>query len=185
MGQIQRITDPDRRVIHVGSPSPTLAPGLPVGYLIGTSQRIREARVQRRPMTRQPPTSNLRTVTLYRAQGDHDAFVRRKGHARKDRWTIIGRARDPHLPHAGRPPTFSGTAICLEDSPEMEFRVLDAVAESEGVLIEPGDLCFMADPPPRDFFRLGYGPLPLQRNDSAIAIPAELIDHLVNRKQRI
>lgn len=166
------------RVIYVGSLSKTLAPGLRLGYLVGPAELIHEARALRRLMLRHPPGNNQRTVALFLAAGHHDALVRRLSHSYKDRWQELGEALAQHLPDSARVPTFGGTSYWVRGPEELDACELMRRAADEGVLIEPGDVHFMSETPPLNYFRLGFSSIPADRIEPGIKILADLIHNL-------
>jgi GntR family transcriptional regulator/MocR family aminotransferase len=56
--------------------------------------------------------------------------------------------------------------------------VLERAASERGIIIEPGDVCFMDDKPPRNFFRLGLSSIPLDRIEPGIEQLAEVVHKL-------
>ncbi len=166
------------RVIYVGSLSKTLAPGLRLGYMIGPAAFIREARALRRLMLRHPPANNQRAVALFLARGHHDSLVRRLSHAYRDRWQCLGGALARYLPDSARVPTFGGTSYWVRGPATLDACVLAERAREHGILIEPGDVHFLAEPPPRNCFRLGFGSIAVDRIEPGIRRLAELVHAL-------
>lgn len=167
------------RVIYVGSLSKTLAPGLRLGYLIGPSALIREARALRRLILRHPPANNERAVALFLARGHHDSLVRRLSHAYKDRWQTMGDALARHLPDSARIPTFGGTSYWVKGPPGLNANALQQEALQHGILIESGNVHFMAEDGPLNYFRLGFSSIPVDRVELGIRKLAELVHKLV------
>lgn len=167
--------DHSGRVLYVGSLSKTLAPGLRLGYLVGPSELIREARALRRLMMRHPPSNNQRAVALFLALGHHDALVQRLRNAYRERWQTLNDALERHLPDSARPPTFGGTSFWIRGPERLDSNLLARTAAGHGILLEPGDALFMADRPPRNYFRLGFSSIPLERIEPGIRLLAELI----------
>ncbi len=160
--------DHNGRVIYVGSLSKTIAPGLRLGYMVGPAELIREARALRRLMLRHPPANNERAVALFLARGHHDSLVRRLSHAYKERWQAMGDALARHLPESSRMPTFGGTAYWVRGPEGLDARALRAEAQAHGILIEPGDVFFHRADPPRNYFRLGFSSIPVERIEPGI-----------------
>ncbi|HTO81793.1 MAG TPA: PLP-dependent aminotransferase family protein [Methylomirabilota bacterium] len=155
--------DRSDRVVFVASLSKTLAPGLRLGYLVGPRELIREARALRRLMLRHPPANNQRTVALFLALGHHDSLMRRLSHAFRERWQMMHAMLARHLPDCTVRPSVGGTACWVVGPPALDARETERRAALDGILIEPGDVHFLAEPPPRNCFRLGFSSIPLDR----------------------
>ncbi|MDX1431562.1 MAG: PLP-dependent aminotransferase family protein [Gammaproteobacteria bacterium] len=171
--------DRNDRVIHVGSLSKTLAPGLRLGFMVGPEELIREARALRRLMLRHPPANNERAVALFLQLGHHDSLVRRLSHAYKERWQVLGQALARHLPESSRMPTFGGTSYWVAGPPGLDARVLEREAARQGILIEPGDVFFLSPDAPRNCFRLGFSSIPVDRIEPGIERLAGIIHALL------
>ncbi len=166
--------DHDGRVMHVGSFSKSLMPGLRLGYLVAPPAVIEEARALRRLMLRHPPGNNQRTAALFLAAGHYDTLIHRLHRAYQIRWSTMGRALGRHLPGWSRMPSFGGTSYWVEGPPDLNADALADTARQEDILIEPGAIHFAGDPPPRNHFRLGFSSIAEDRIEPGIARLAEL-----------
>lgn len=171
--------DLNDRVIYVGSLSKTLAPGLRLGYMVGSRELIHEARALRRLMLRHPPANNERTVALFLARGHHDSLVRRLSHAYQERWQAIGAALARHLPESARMPTFGGTACWVRGPEGLDARRLQEAAKNQSILLEAGDIFYHNPDPPQNYFRLGFSSIPAERIEPGIEKIAHLIHSLI------
>jgi len=161
--------DRSGRVIYVGSLSKTLAPGIRMGYIVAHRDLIREARAMRRLMLRHPPANNQRSAALFLAMGYHDALLRRLRQACAERGAAAIAALGRHLPDVAVS-TAPGASSCWLRFPEdTDTRAVAAAAERAGVLIEPGDVFFAGDRPPRQYARLGYASIATDRIAAGIA----------------
>lgn len=167
--------DTDGRVLYVGSLSKTLAPGMRLGYLVGPEKLIQEARNLRRLMMRHVPTNNEHAMALFLARGHYDSLLRRLCHTYKERWQTLDDALSQHLPNTQRIHNCSGTAFWIEGPTQLDSRHLQRQAAQHGILIEPGDVYFMQQPPPLNYFRLGFSAIPLASIEPGIRKLAELI----------
>jgi GntR family transcriptional regulator/MocR family aminotransferase len=163
------------RVVFVASLSKTLAPGLRIGYMVGPRPLIREARALRRLMLRHPPANNQRTIALFLARGHHDSLMRRLSHSYRDRWEALRQALATHLPECRFRPTSGGTAYWIEGPAALDAARLERDAAVDGILIEPGAVHFAGDSPPRNFFRLGFSSIPVDRIEPGIRRLAEIM----------
>jgi GntR family transcriptional regulator/MocR family aminotransferase len=167
--------DGDERVLFVASLSKTLAPGLRLGYMVGARDLIREARALRRLMLRHPPANNQRTVALFIARGHYDSLMRRLSHAFRDRWRVMVAAIERHLPDCRVRPSIGGTACWIEGPRTLDANELAERAARSGILIEPGDVHFLAEPPPKNCFRLGFSSIPVDRIEPGLKLLGELL----------
>ena len=171
--------DSGERVIYVGSLSKTLAPGLRIGYMVGSRALIEEARALRRLMVRHPPTNNQRLVALFLSMGHHDSLIHRLSQTYQQRWQVMGDALNKHLPESTRIPSFGGTSYWVEGPEKLDTRELKSQARERGILIESGDICFMQDDPPQNFLRLGYSSIAASQIEPGIQKLAALIHKML------
>jgi GntR family transcriptional regulator/MocR family aminotransferase len=167
--------DANERVVYVGSLSKTLFPGLRLGYLVGPTELIAEARALRRLMLRHAPTNNQRTVALFLALGHYDTLVNRLHRAYRERWQRMGEALARFMPDASRIPTFGGTCYWVRGPDELDAETLAREALKDGIVIEPGRILFAADNGPRNYFRLGFSSIPAENIEPGIRLLAGVI----------
>jgi GntR family transcriptional regulator/MocR family aminotransferase len=155
--------DEEGRVLHVGSLSKSLMPGLRLGYVAADERLIAELRALRRLMLRHPPGNNQRAAALFMANGHYDVLVRRIHRVYRDRWQAMARALGEYLPGWADSPGFGGSSYWLTGPVSLDAEALAQRALDEGVLIEPG-MPFYADPEEgRHRFRLGFSSIPAER----------------------
>lgn len=171
--------DRSGRVLHVGSLSKSLMPGLRMGFLVAPAELIAEARALRRLVLRHPPGNNQRVTALFLAQGHHDALISRLHRAYFPRWQRMAAALGRHFPGWTLAPGFGGTAYWLCGPEGLDAGRLARRALKEGVVIEPGEVCFAAPEANRNTFRLGFSSIPEERIAPGIARLAAVAAALV------
>jgi len=170
--------DSNDRVIYLGSLSKTLAPGLRIGYMVGPVTLIQELRALRRLMLRHPAANNQRSVALFLARGYHDTLVRHLVHTYKERCETMKTALDRYLPEASPLPVNGGSSYWVRGPSNLDSRELKARAADMGILIEPGDIHFLSDHPPLNFFRLGFSAIANEKIEPGIEKLANIIHKL-------
>lgn len=163
------------RVIYVGSLSKSLAPGLRLGYIVGPEEVIFEARALRRLMLRHPPANNQRAAALFLQLGYHDALLRRLARVFHERAGTLVEALALHLPALRFRPAAGGSSLWVEGPPGLDARRMCEAAERAGVLIEPGDVFFIAPAAPCPFFRLGFSSIRTEAIEPGIRRLARVI----------
>lgn len=167
--------DREGRVVYIGSLSKTLAPGLRLGYMVADEELIHEARSLRRLMLRHPPANNEHAIGLFLARGHYDSLIRRLNHAFSQRFQVMGDALSRYLPQSTRPPSFGGTSYWVQGPASLDSRRLQREAAQQGILIEPGDVFFMRQPLPLNYFRLGFSAIALDKIDEGVQQLAALV----------
>ena len=167
------------RVIYVGSLSKSLMPGLRMGFIVAPREAIEQFRALRKLMLRHPPGNNQRVVAGFLSQGRHDALVLRLHRAYRARWEAMGNALEEHLPGWAQTPSFGGTSFWVRGPGRLDSRELAQRALEEGVVIEPGDICFMKPSQHRNTFRLGFSSISQERIAPGIEILATAAKRLL------
>lgn len=167
--------DRNDRVIYVGSLSKTFAPGLRVGYIVGSAQLIRELRALRRLVLRHPSAYIQRAFSLFLSLGHYDALLRRLCGVYRDRGSALSKALGRHMPQARFVPISGGASCWVVGPAELDASALARDAELKGVLIEPGEIFFASEATGRNTFRLGYSSIPIERIEPGIRVLADVM----------
>ena len=79
-------------------------------------------------------------------------------------------------------PAFGGTAYWVRGPDGLDARALQAEGQQHGILIEPGDIFFHREDPPRNFFRLGFSSIPAERIGEGVRRLRRAIDGMGREK---
>jgi len=163
------------RVIYVGSLSKSIAPGLRIGFIVAPAELIAELRALRRLMIRHPTAFIQRAFALFLSLGHFDAQLRRIAVAQRERGAIVLEAMRRHAPDCRIVPAAGGGSYWVRLPEGISAVELATQSRAEGVLIEPGDVFFLAEPAPGGFFRLGYQSIPGKQIEPGIKALAGVI----------
>ncbi len=167
--------DDTGRVIYLGSFSKFLAPGLRLGYIVADAPLIDHLRDLRRYMLRHPAGLLQRTVALMIESGDYAAGVRKTRVAMKDKWERVATSLAQHLPHWDIPIQTGGLSIWVPGPPGFDATAMAGRALARGIVIEPGDVCFLDKPRPVNYFKLGFSGIDTDAIEPGIRALAGLI----------
>lgn len=160
--------DTEGRVIHAGSFSKSLFPGLRLGYLVGPASFIAQARALRTATLRHPPGLLQRTTAYFLTLGHYDTLITRMQAAYRRRRLVMEEAiAEAGLTVAGRG-AFGGSSFWMEAPPGTGTVALAAILRTDGVLIEPGRPFYGAKGP-NNFYRLAYSSIPPAKIPEGIA----------------
>jgi GntR family transcriptional regulator/MocR family aminotransferase len=167
--------DAKGRVIHVGSFSKSIFPGLRLGYMVAPEGFIAEARALRAQVLRHPPGHLQRTAAYFLSLGHYDALVNRMRAAFKRRRQVMDEAiRANGLTVAGQG-GFGGSSFWMQAADGIDTEALAARLREEGVLIEPGRAFFAPERASNRFYRLAYSSIPQTRISDGVGLIAQAL----------
>lgn len=144
------------RVIHVGSFSKSVFPGLRLGYLHADAHFIEEARNLRALMIRHPSGPPQRTTAHFLALGHYNAHVRRLREAFRARRAVMTETLEANGLRVAGLSGFGGAGFWIEGPQGLDSMELARDLREDGVLIEPGTAFYASATPPTHFFRMAY-----------------------------
>lgn len=160
--------DAEGRVIYLGSLSKTLAPGLRLGFVVAAEPVIRELRALRRLSIRHAPINNQRAAALFLSLGHYRAHVNRITAAFVRRSLRVQELLKDMAPGLHIQSNARSACLWVIGTPGLDAAQLAELAETRGVLIEPGHIFFAGATAPRNMFRLGLSSIPDNRIDRGV-----------------
>jgi GntR family transcriptional regulator/MocR family aminotransferase len=167
--------DKNGRVIHLGSLSKTLAPGIRLGYIVAPKAFISQARALRRLMLRHPPSNNQYIIGLFLKRGYHDALIRKMSQTLHKRSQLMHELLEEYFPDSSAKLSFGGSAYWIKGPKDLDSEELVVRAKKLGILIESGKSFFGQAEPVKHYFRLGFSSISSQKISEAIPMLAKLV----------
>lgn len=155
-------------VIHLGSFSKTVFPGLRLGYMVADPRFIAEARALRARSLRHPPGMLQRSLANFLALGHYDAQMTRLRRINAERRALIQQGLIAGGLGAGFTADADGSTYWIAAPEGVDMTKVAQDLRQDSVLIEPG-IPFCQDPAMgRQHFRLGYMAVPTDRISEGI-----------------
>lgn len=161
--------DREGRVIHVGSFSKSLFPGLRLGFLVGPAPFIREARALRATVLRHPPGLLQRAAAHFLSLGHYDAMLKRLMRSFSQRREVMLEAVADHgLTIAGATDA-GGSSLWMRTPPGVSATDLARQLHEDSVLIEPGPPFYDDRAQGDHYYRIAYSSITAERIPEGIA----------------
>ncbi|WP_160064214.1 MocR-like pyridoxine biosynthesis transcription factor PdxR [Psychromonas sp. L1A2] len=170
--------DQDGRVVYVGSLSKSLTPGIRIGYLVADSSLVAELRQLRILHYRHPPSNNQRIAALFISQGYYDSHVRRMRRTYEKKWLQMQQGIEQHLSDCEVHSTAGSFCFWIGLPAGITSHQLRKEAAQEGILIESGDTLFMQKDGPKNYIRLGFSAINIDKILEGLAILGGLVKQL-------
>ncbi|MCQ0988739.1 MocR-like pyridoxine biosynthesis transcription factor PdxR [Jiella marina] len=151
-----RALDRTGRILHVGSLSKPLFPGLRLGFVVAPAPVIVELRALRRLNYRHPSTLDQRAMALFLSEGHYDAHIRRQQEVLARRWTTMLTEIERQLPNCAATITTGGSAVWLRLPDGISAGRVQEEAAARGVYVEAGDVHFRERAAHENYLRLGF-----------------------------
>ncbi|MCA0043240.1 aminotransferase-like domain-containing protein [Celeribacter litoreus] len=168
--------DATGRVIHVGSLTKPLFPGIRLGFIAADREVIAELRDLRRLMYRHPSALAQRAMALFLSEGHYDAHIRRHRRGMAEKWRVMLREIDRQLPECSVTMTTGGSGIWLALPEGVDAPSVQKAALELGVVIEAGTVHYMRENPPQNRLRMGFGAIDVSKIPTGIARLSEAIN---------
>lgn len=166
--------DQEGRVVHIGSFSKSLFPGLRLGYLVGSAPFIQAARSLRATLLRHPPGHIQRTAAYFMSLGHYDALIKKTARTFATRRKVMADAiKDNNLTIVGGGD--GGSSFWMRAPDDVDTKKLAKTLEAEGVLIEAGAAFFPDEDQRHNYYRLAYSSIPEARISDGISRIAKAI----------
>jgi GntR family transcriptional regulator / MocR family aminotransferase len=162
-------------VIHIGSFSKSLFPGLRLGYIVASEEFIQEARGLRGLVLRHPPGHIQRTVAYFLSLGHYDAQINRMRQAYERRRTVMTEAITREGLHFAEHAGTGGSSFWMIAPEGVDTEKLATRLDARGVVIEPGRGFFGADHGPSRHYRLAYSSIHEDKIPQGIRLIADEI----------
>jgi GntR family transcriptional regulator/MocR family aminotransferase len=160
--------DREGRVIHIGSLSKAVAPGLRIGFVVADPVVITELRSIRRLVHRHPPGNIQRALAMFIDRGYYHSYIRRVSLTLANRTRTFVASVERHLPHVKLRHCAGAASFWVELPSSINANDLCRRMAERGVLIESGQRFFL-DSPAGNYLRMAVSQVPESTIDSGIA----------------
>ena len=159
--------DTEGRVIHIGSLSKSVAPGLRVGFVVASPLVIQELRSIRRLVHRHPPVNIQRGLAMFIDRGYYHSYIRQVSKTSQERARIFEQAMSRLLPSAKVAHCEGAASFWIELPTGTDASLLCAEMATHSVLIESGERFFFGEPR-RNYLRMAVSQIPAEKIEPGI-----------------
>lgn len=167
--------DTEQRVVYIGSLSKTLAHGLRLGFVVASSELIKELRALRRLMVRHIPSNNQQVAAGFIAHGFHEAHMRNLIKSYKERANTLKIALTKYAPQLHFNPAQGGSALWVTGPKGLDTTHLSLDLHQRGVVIEPGAVFYPHTGHACASMRVGYSSIPADKIDAGVQLIAKAL----------
>lgn len=167
-------------VIYVSGLPHVLAPGLEIGFIVASSDFVREARRLRQMMIGRPPMNVQRTAAYFLSLGHYAACMLRLNRVFHERWLALRDALNYLCKPVVTIPNQGGTVFWVRGPAQLDVEFLANEAANRGILIEPVAHYCAAATDYQHCFRMGVTSIPADRIRAGVADLAALIGELTS-----
>jgi GntR family transcriptional regulator / MocR family aminotransferase len=161
--------DEEGRVIHIGSLSKSVAPGLRIGFVVASPVVIRELRSIRRLVHRHPPGNIQRALAMFIDRGYYHSYIRKVAMTSAIRAGVFKRSFGELFPSAVMKHCDGAASFWVRFEEDVDCNALCSTLEGQGVLTESGERFFREDPK-RNYLRLGVSQVPSEKIATGLGI---------------
>jgi GntR family transcriptional regulator/MocR family aminotransferase len=172
IGAIQGL-DPNR-VVHLGTVSKTLAPGIRLGWMSLPADLVDEVRTAKSVVDSGSPALEQLAMADFIASGDYDRHVARARQVYRRRRDVMVDSVGRRLPSLRLDGAAAGLHLLLRLPDGIDDLAIARDAAERGVRVEPLSPMSLVGGPERGLV-LGYSRLAAERIDGAIAMLAEVL----------
>lgn len=166
--------DEEGRVIHIGSLSKSVAPGLRIGFVVASPVVIRELRSIRRLVHRHPPGNIQRALAMFIDRGYYHSYIRKVAMTSATRAGVFRRSFEELFPRAVLKHCDGAASFWARFEEGVDCNALCSRLETQGVLTESGERFFREDPR-RNYLRLGVSQVPSEKIATGLGIIAQAL----------
>jgi GntR family transcriptional regulator / MocR family aminotransferase len=172
IGALQGL-DPGR-VVHIGTASKTLAPGLRLGWMSLPAELVDEVRAAKAAADSGSPAIDQLALANLLESGEYDRHVARARHAYRRRRDRLVAALSRQLPGFAIEGAAAGLHVLLRLPPVVDDRAVRTAAAAAGIGVRALSEMSLTDDQQRGLV-LGYGRIPLEGIDAAVSTLASVL----------
>lgn len=166
--------DPEGRVIHIGSLSKAVAPGLRIGFVVAAPTVIGALRSLRRLVHRHPPGNVQRALAIFIDRGYYHSYIRRVSDTLSKRTAVFKDAFHRHLPHSRLRHCEGAASFWIELPISIDANELCLDMAARGVMIESGERFFQTKAAPHHL-RMAISQIPENKIEAGIQLIAKAL----------